>query len=249
MGDNGTVSAKTPSNKGDEILESKSAFTVTKGEEAPKMGEVIPNPVTGVAKKQCNMTIPYSVEGEKQSEVEILVEKDGKILKIGKDINLTVHGDRIQLDVINPKREKSGVYKVIMKNAQGQDEKLINVNIMDVPTPPLNVFVDNVYQDNCVVHWSAPKDDGGTEIKKYIVEQLDNTTGNGNWTECAQTKSGGERLIKVENLIPMHRYRFRVRAANKIGPSEPTEMTGPDILAKDPWGKFLKKKTIVFKTR
>jgi hypothetical protein len=25
---------------------------------------------------------------------------------------LTVHGDRIQLDVINPKREKSGVYKV-----------------------------------------------------------------------------------------------------------------------------------------
>jgi hypothetical protein len=31
-----------------------------------------------------------------------------------------VHGDRIQLDVINPKREKSGVYKVVMKNAQGQ---------------------------------------------------------------------------------------------------------------------------------
>ena len=57
-----------------------------------------------------------------------------------------------------------------MKNAQGQDEKLINVNIMDVPTEPLNVFVDNVFQDNCVVHWSKPKDDGGTEIKKYIVE-------------------------------------------------------------------------------
>ena len=67
-------------------------------------------------------------------------------MKIGKDIQLTVHGDRVQLDVINPKREKSGVYKVIMKNAQGQDEKLINVNIMDVPTPPLNVYVDTVYQ-------------------------------------------------------------------------------------------------------
>ena len=44
--------------------------------------------------------------------MEILVEKDGKLLKIGKDIQLTVHGDRIQLDVINPKREKSGTYKV-----------------------------------------------------------------------------------------------------------------------------------------
>merc|ERR1719297_102307 len=122
-----------------------------------------------------------------------------------------------------------------MKNAQGSDEKLINVNIMDVPTPPLSVFVDNVFQDNCVVHWSPPKDDGGTEIKKYIVEQIDNTSGNGNWTECAQTTTGANKQIKVEQLIPMHRYRFRVRAANKIGPSEPTEMTGPDILAKDPW--------------
>ena len=70
------------------------------------------------------MTIPYTVEGEKQSDVEILVEKDGKLLKIGKDVQLTVHGDRVQLDVINPKREKSGTYKVIMRNAQGQDEKI-----------------------------------------------------------------------------------------------------------------------------
>lgn len=57
-----------------------------------------------------------------------------------------------------------------MKNAQGQDEKLIDVNIMDVPTPPQQVKVSDVYQDNCVVHWSPPKDNGGTEIKKYIVE-------------------------------------------------------------------------------
>merc|ERR1712226_1215394 len=182
MSDMGNVVAKTPSNKGDEVLESKSQFKVAKGEEPPKMGDV--GPVEGVAKKQCNMTIPYAVEGEKQSEVEILVEKDGKLLKIGKDIQLTVHGDRVQLDVINPKREKSGVYKVIMKNAQGQDEKLINV------------YVDTVYQDNCVVHWSPPKDNGGTEIKKYIIEAMDNTTGNGQWTEVAQSNSGSENKIR-----------------------------------------------------
>ena len=111
---------------------------------------------------------------------------------------------------------------------------------MDVPTPPTNVFVDTVFQDNCVAHWGPPKDDGGTDIKKYIIEQLDNTTGNGNWTECAQTQSGKERQIKVEHLTPMHRYRFRARAANKIGPSDPCEMTGPDILAKDPWGMTFK---------
>ena len=36
--------------------------------------------------------------------------------------------------------------KVIMRNAQGQDEKDIQVNIMDVPTPPLNVRYSDVYQ-------------------------------------------------------------------------------------------------------
>ena len=86
MDDAGTVTAKTPSNRGDEIVESKSNFTVAKGEEAPVMGDV--GPITGVAKMQCNMTIPYKVEGEKQSDMEIFVEKDGKLLKIGKDIQV-----------------------------------------------------------------------------------------------------------------------------------------------------------------
>jgi len=233
MGDAGVVSCKTPSNVGDEMIESKSSFTVIKGEEAPEMGDC--GPVTGIASKQCNMTIPYKVEGEKQSDLEITIEKDGKILKIGKDVNLTVHGDRIQLDVINPKREKSGKYKVTMKNAQGTCEKWIDVNIMDKPTPPQSCKVTDVYQDHCTVHWTAPTDDGGTPIKKYVVECLDNTTGNGNWAPVATADDGNAKKIRVDHLIPMHKYRFRVRAVNKIGESDPCEMKGDDILAKDPW--------------
>ena len=39
-------------------------------------------------------------------------------------------GDNVDLSVINPRREKSGTYKVVLKNAQGQDERDIHVNIM-----------------------------------------------------------------------------------------------------------------------
>ncbi len=59
MDDAGAITAKTPSNRGDEVIESKSNFTVAKGEEAPVMADVAP--VTGYAKKQCNMTVPYKV--------------------------------------------------------------------------------------------------------------------------------------------------------------------------------------------
>jgi len=234
MGDAGTVTCQTPSNKGDEMLESKSSFTVVKGEEAPVMGDC--GPVTGTAKKACAMTIPYKVEGEKQSDLEIIVEgPDGKVLKMGKDANLTVHGDRLQLDLINPTREKSGKYKVIMKNAQGTCEKFIDVNIMDKPTPPETCKVTNVFQDNCVVNWTPPKDDGGTPLRKYIVEALDETNGNSTWSPVATTDDATPKKIKVEHLTPGHKYRFRVRAVNKIGESEPCEMKGDSILMKDPW--------------
>ncbi len=53
-----------------------------------------------------------------------------------------------------------------------------------------------------------------------------------------QTLSGTERSIKVDHLTPNHKYRFRVRAANKIGQSDPTEMKGDDILMRDPWGEY-----------
>ena len=43
--------------------------------------------------------------------------------------------------------------------------------------------------------------------------------------------------MKIEPLEHKHRYRFRVRAVNKIGRSDPCEMLGDDILIKDPWGK------------
>ena len=43
--------------------------------------------------------------------------------------------------------------------------------------------------------------------------------------------------MRIEPLEHKHRYRFRVRAVNKIGRSDPCEMLGDDILIKDPWGE------------
>jgi len=232
MSDLGTLEARTPSNRGDEVV-STCTFEVEKGEEAPELGDC--GPVTGIAHKDCSWKMDFHVEGKQQSPMEIIVMKDGKELKLGQHVNVQVAGDSINLSVINPRREKSGVYTVIVKNAQGQSERDIMVNIMDKPSPPESCKVSDVFYDNCVVHWTPPKDEGGTEIKKYIVEALDISSGMGQWSEVAETQSGGERKIKVENLTHRHRYRFRARAANKLGKSDPTEMLGDDIWIKDPW--------------
>ena len=112
---------------------------------------------------------------------------------------------------------------------------------MDKPTPPQSCTVTDVFYDNCIVHWTPPVDDGGTEIKKYVVEALDVSAGTEQWVQVARTDSSGDKQIKVESLTNKHRYRFRTRVANKLGPSDPCEMSGDDIWIKDPWGKaFIK---------
>ena len=53
-----------------------------------------------------------------------------KIKFLGKDIDLKMDDDQIKLEVINPSRDKSGVYTVVLRNAQGEVRKDITVNIL-----------------------------------------------------------------------------------------------------------------------
>ena len=108
---------QTPSNRDGKTLSSESNMTVIKGEEVPELGEC--GPVFGIADQHCNWTLPYAVQGQPQSLLEVIVLKDGKELVIGTDINLDMNHDQINLSVINPTRDKSGVYTVVLRNAQG----------------------------------------------------------------------------------------------------------------------------------
>ena len=53
----------------------------------------------------------------------------------------------------------------------------------------------------------------------------------------AEIPHGEPTSYKVEDLIHKKEYKFRVRAVNKLGPSEPANYP-KTILAKDPWGEI-----------
>ena len=80
--------------------------------------------------------------------------------------------------------------------------------------------------------WKEPKDDGGLPIEHYIVEKMD--TKKGTWTEVG--KVTGDTQCGVPGLEPGKSYKFRVKAVNKEGESEPL-VTDKETLAKDPYGK------------
>lgn len=106
----------------------------------------------------------------------------------------------------------------------------------DVPTPPEEVDVTDIFATSCVVSWKQCKDEGGSPVTKYIIERLDMSL-KAQWDSVGEVPPGEKLVFKVEDLVAKKQYKFRIRAVNKIGSSEPA-LFGKPVLAKDPWGKF-----------
>ena len=188
-------------------MTSCTTLDIMMGERKPTLGKVGKgNKVEGVAGKHCQFDVAFNVEGKKQSDLNVkILGNDGKELKDGQDINITVVDGKISVDVINPKRSKGGNFKVIVGNAQGEAEQDVHVNIMDKPTTPGSCSVSQVFHDNCMVNFSPPDDDGGTDIVKYVVEEMNMSEGGG-WTEVAEV-GPNEKKAKIEGLNSGDKYR------------------------------------------
>lgn len=128
----------------------------------------------------------------------------------------------------------SGPYEIRIGNGQGEDVKLCNITMQDVPSPPQEIQISEIFQTSCVVSWKPSKDDGGSPIQHYVIERQDISLKSG-WDNVGQISPKEPSTYKVEGLTPKKEYRFRIRAVNKLGTSEPTVFSKP-ILAKDPWG-------------
>lgn len=99
------------------------------------------------------------------------------------------------------------------------------------PEGPLQVM--DIYKDRCHLSWEPPKDDGGLGIDYYLVESQN--VESSEWTLVGRVPE--DTQCGVPNLEVGKKYRFRVKAINSAGESEPL-LTSDEILAKDPWGIF-----------
>lgn len=149
---------------------------------------------------------------------------------------MQVKDDKVIFKIKKPTRDQSGAYQLKLSNGQGDDVKDVNITMQDVPSPPEDVDVKDVFEKSCVVEWKPPKEDGGAPIQKYLIERQDLSLKKG-FESIGEVAANQPHTYKVEDLIPKKTYKFRIRAVNKIGPSEPATFKNT-ILAKDPWVNF-----------
>lgn len=60
----------------------------------------------------------------------------------------------------------------------------------------------------------------------------------GGWSNVGEVKPDEALTYEVLGLTAKKEYKFRIRAVNKVGSSEPAPLSKV-VLAKDPWGKIV----------
>lgn len=237
-------------------LSSKCKLTVLKGESGPIVDapESVESPIDKGGPFE--IVIPYRIDGTRKSPVLAkIVGPDGKVL--GKsDCEIVVKDNQVVIKLKKPTRAMSGPYKITIENAQGSVESPIKLNMMTPPTAPQKLEMKDLFESNFTLKWAAPADDGGSPIVGYKIE-VDNQTEKSSWYAYVPKESDvisiekGDKIGKVVSEIDRYikpaltRYkiegfrkgnvlRVRIRAANRVGESEPA-MVADRITMKNPW--------------
>lgn len=100
----------------------------------------------------------------------------------------------------------------------------------DKPSAPQDLSVTDVTAESCVFHWQTPKDDGGCEIKQYVVEKRE--ANRRSWNKVATSATLEMTIPKLTKNV---QYVFRVAAENEVGVGEFAELPEP-VTAKDSFG-------------
>ncbi|XP_034481374.1 muscle M-line assembly protein unc-89 [Drosophila innubila] len=138
-----------------------------------------------------------------------------------------VPGDRFEvsnteknslLKIDNVQRADRGEYMVRAWNKLGEDITSFLVTVTARPNAPGAPRLNMSFGKSATLSWTAPLDDGGCKIGNYIVEYF--RIGWNVWLKAATTRALSTTL---HDLIEGSEYKFRVKAENPYGLSEPSQ--------------------------
>lgn len=189
-----------------------------------------------VVKKGQVIKFDIKYGGEPEPEVKWLLD-DKEIKEDGDRVTIDKYERNTVITVRKTVRSDSGKYKLVLTNSSGKCEGTADVVVLGKPSAPGGPLVAEEVRDKHVtVKWKKPDDFGGTDLTGYVLEKMDLDTGR--WVPAGEV-GPDQTSFKIEGLTPKKKYKFRVKAVNKEGESEPLETDEP-ILAKNPYGKRMK---------
>nr|XP_033491616.1 immunoglobulin superfamily member 22-like isoform X1 [Epinephelus lanceolatus] len=157
--------------------------------------------------------------------------KDGVITK-GREV-ITKSKNHSQFLIVSSQRSDSGIYRVHLKNDNGEAHYDINIRVTDFPRPPKNLRLEEEVPGTVTLQWDhTPDMADDDEGAHYIILKRDTSTTS--WFTVAERVFSSKYTIT--GLLPGRKYYFRVIAQNPIGDSDPLDSKEPLIIAKEKEG-------------
>ncbi|XP_037381323.1 myosin light chain kinase, smooth muscle isoform X3 [Talpa occidentalis] len=124
-----------------------------------------------------------------------------------------------KLTILAARQEHCGCYTLMVENKLGSRQAQVNLTVVDKPDPPAGTpCASDIRSSSLTLSWYGSSYDGGSAVQSYSVEIWDSV--NKSWKELATCRSTS---FNVQDLLPDLEYKFRVRAINVYGTSEPSQ--------------------------
>ncbi|XP_045758963.2 myosin light chain kinase, smooth muscle isoform X3 [Mirounga angustirostris] len=124
-----------------------------------------------------------------------------------------------RLTILATRHEHCGCYTLVVENKLGSRQAQVNLTVVDKPDPPAGTpCASDVRSASLTLSWYGSSYDGGSAVQSYSVEIWDSV--DKTWKELATCRSTS---FNIQDLLPDREYKFRVRAINVYGTSEPSQ--------------------------
>ncbi|EPB67833.1 fibronectin type III domain protein, partial [Ancylostoma ceylanicum] len=142
---------------------------------------------------------------------------NGKDLKL--QASVETYDDFMSFRVKNVK--ESGTIIIVAQNEHGEDSLEIPMQVIDVPSAPLDLQASDVGSTKATLTWKAPVFSNGSDIIEYCVERK--SVEYSRWRTVGRVPAD-TLSITVNDLFPNDMYAFRVSAVNDIGQGVPSKV-------------------------
>lgn len=143
---------------------------------------------------------------------------NGEMIESNGRYEITNNDKNSSLKITNSNRTDRGEYNLRAINKLGEDNSSFLVTVTARPTQPGKVAIKILLGKTVTLSWAPPEDDGGCKIGNYIVEYF--RVGWGVWLKAATCR---QLAVTLNDMIEGSEYKFRVKAENPYGVSEPSE--------------------------
>ncbi|XP_032358998.1 myosin light chain kinase, smooth muscle isoform X3 [Etheostoma spectabile] len=152
------------------------------------------------------------------------IYKKGKVVVGGPRMSVWSSDTQSGVEISQARQDDTGSYTVIVRNRKGSAQHTVSLSVIDRPDPPASQpVVSKLSTQSLVLSWTGPSYDGGTAVLGYNVEvRQEGQDKPETWTEVTNCCKSTTHHIH-SGLEPLGQYRFRVRAYNSAGVSEPSQ--------------------------